>query len=160
MSCKVKENEYKKYDNVIYAKRIIANKSSNDWNDEPEYKLQKVRIYGETKTGESYIVDSYGNFKFKVLKCQIFLNFEDMVNKIDNIKNFNLQEYEKEYLLKQYFEKEVDGKQMKLDELIKRLSLSYKDVSEVNADYCSVAIEDVDAIIEYLKQLRDISKNF
>ena len=48
---------------------------------------------------------------------------------------------------------------MELDELIKRLSLSYEDVSEVKADYCYVAIEDVDAIIEYLTQLQDISKN-
>ena len=110
MSWKVKENEYKKYDNVVYGKRIIVNKSSNDFNDEPEYKLQKVRIYGETKTGKSYIVDSYEKFKFKVLKSQIFLNLEDMKNKIDNIQNFNLQDYEKEYLLKQYFEKKVEGK--------------------------------------------------
>ncbi len=102
MSYKVKKNEYKKYDEIIYAKRIIVNKSSNDFNDESEYKLQKVRIYGETKTGKSYIVDSYGKFKFKVLKSQVFLSIEDMKNKIDNIQNFNLQDYEKEYLLKYY----------------------------------------------------------
>lgn len=29
------------------ARRIIYNRSANDWNDEPEYKLQKIRIYGE-----------------------------------------------------------------------------------------------------------------
>ena len=108
MSWKVKENEYKKYDNVIYAKRIIVNPSSNNFNDEPEYKLQKVKIYGETKTGKSYIVDSYGKFKFKVLKSEIFLNLEDMKSKIDNIQNFNLQGYEKEYLLGQYLEKKVE----------------------------------------------------
>ena len=102
MSYKVKENEYKKYDKVIYAKRITINKSSNDWNNEPEYKLQKVRIYGETKTGKSYIIDSYGKFKFKVLKSQVFLSLEDMKSKINNIQNFNLQDYEKEFLLKQY----------------------------------------------------------
>ena len=99
---KLNENSYKKYDKVIYAKRIIINKSSNDFNDEPEYKLQKIRIYGETKTGKSYIVDSYGKFKFKVIKSQVFLNLEDMKNKMDNIQNFNLQDYEKEYLLKQF----------------------------------------------------------
>ena len=102
MIWKVKENEYEKYDNVMYAKRIIVNKSSTDFNNEPEYKLQKVRIYGETKTGKSYIVDSYGKFKFKVLKLEVFLNLEDMKSKIDNIQNFNLTDYEKEYLLKQY----------------------------------------------------------
>ena len=40
------ENENKK---LRKARRIIVNKSSNDWNDEPEYKLQKVRVYGENK---------------------------------------------------------------------------------------------------------------
>ena len=102
MSWKVKENEYKKYDNVTSAKRIIVNPSSNDFNNEPEYKLQKVRIYGETKTGKSYIVDSYGKFKFKVLKSEIFLDLEDMKNKIDNIERFKLSGFEKAYLLKQY----------------------------------------------------------
>ena len=42
MSWKVKENEYKKYDNVTSAKRIIVNPSSNDFNNEPEYKLSLV----------------------------------------------------------------------------------------------------------------------
>ena len=48
----------------IKARRIIVNLSSNDWNNEPEYKLQKVRIYGESKSRKSYIIDSYGKVKF------------------------------------------------------------------------------------------------
>ena len=35
-------------DKFIKARRIIYNPSANDFNDEPEYKLQKVRIYGES----------------------------------------------------------------------------------------------------------------
>ena len=42
---------------AVKAKRIIVNPSSNDWNDEPEYKLQKIRIYGESKSMKSYIID-------------------------------------------------------------------------------------------------------
>ena len=49
---------------------------------------------------------------------------------------------------------------MELEKLIERLRLAFEDVSEVKADYCYVAIEDVEAIIEYLKQLQDISNNF
>lgn len=93
-----KIGEYKKYDNVIKAKRIIYNKSSNDWNDEAEYKLQKIRIYGENKKGTSCIVDSYGKFKFICHKSQIFLNKKDFNNKKDNILTFNLSENEKKYL--------------------------------------------------------------
>lgn len=93
-----KLGEYKKYDNIIKARRIICNNSSNDWNDEPEYKLQKVRIYGENKNGTSYIIDSYGKFKFTCHKSQIFLNKEDFNNKKDSILNFNLLENEKKYL--------------------------------------------------------------
>lgn len=37
--------EKKKY---IKARRIIYNSQANDWNDEAEYKLQKIRIYEET----------------------------------------------------------------------------------------------------------------
>lgn len=81
------------------ARRIIINKSANDWNNEPEYKLQKVRVYGESNSKKSYIIDSYGNKKFSCNKTQIFLNKEDFKNKMDNIEGFNLTEYEKEYLL-------------------------------------------------------------
>ena len=91
------ENENKK---LRKAKRIIVNKSANDWNNEPEYKLQKVRVYGESK--KSFIIDSYGNFKFKVHKSQVFFNKQDFKNKMDNIEGFNLTEYEKEYLLKSF----------------------------------------------------------
>lgn len=93
-----KLGNYKKYDKVIKARRIIVNIHSNDWNDEPEYKLQKVRIYGENKNGKSYIVDSYGKFKFTCHKSQIFLSKDDFNNKKDNILNFNLFDYEKKYL--------------------------------------------------------------
>lgn len=85
----------------IKAKRIIVNQSSNDWNNEPEYKLQKVRIYGESKSAKSYIIDSYGNKKFTCLKTQVFLDKKDLENKIDNIEGFNLTEYEKQYLRSQ-----------------------------------------------------------
>ena len=93
-----KLGDYKKYDKIIKARRIIVNVHSNYWNNEPEYKLQKVRIYGESKTGKSYIVDSYGNFKFICHKSRIFLNKDDFNEKKDNILGFNLLENEKKYL--------------------------------------------------------------
>ena len=95
----MKVRNYVEYEKPIKAKRIIANPHSNDFNDEPEYKLQKVRIYGESKTGKSYIVDSYGKFKFHCPKSRIFLNKKDLENKIDNIEGFELTNYKKEYLL-------------------------------------------------------------
>lgn len=82
------------------ARRIIYNKAFNDFNNEPEYKLQKVRIYDEDK--EKYVVDSYGKFKFKCDKTQIFLNKEDFKRKMNNIKDFKLLESEKQYLLEQF----------------------------------------------------------
>lgn len=84
------------------ARRIIVNQSANDWNNEPEYKLQKVRVYGESNSRKSFIIDSYGNKKFSCLKTQIFFNKEDFKNKMDNIEGFNLSEYEKEYLLNSF----------------------------------------------------------
>lgn len=86
----------------IKAKRIIYNPSSNDFNNEPEYKLQKVRIYGESISKKSYIIDSYGKKKFSCLKEQVFLNKEDLKNKIDNIQGFRLTENEKKYLINQF----------------------------------------------------------
>lgn len=86
----------------IKAKRIIINQSSNDWNDESEYKLQKIRIYGESKSMKSYIIDSYGSKKFNCLKTQVFLNKKDMERKIDNIEGFRLTENEKQYLLNSF----------------------------------------------------------
>lgn len=88
--------EYKK------ARRIIYNPSSNDFNDEPEYKLQKVRVYGESKSKKSYIIDSYGNKKFSCHKSQIFFNKDDFLEKKDNIEQFKLNEFEKQYLEKQF----------------------------------------------------------
>ena len=82
----------------IKALRIIYNMASNDWNNEPEYKLQKIRIYGESKSKKSYIIDSYGNRKFACHKSQVFLNKEDFNSKKDNIEGFNLTNSQKEYL--------------------------------------------------------------
>lgn len=90
------------YPNYIKAKRIIYNRSSNDWNDEPEYKLQKVRIYGETQNKKSYVIDSYGRFKFSCNKSQIFLNKQDFKEKMNSIQNFKLLDYEQKYLLNQF----------------------------------------------------------
>lgn len=86
--------EYKK------ARRIINNTGANDWNDEPEYKLQKIRVYGESNSKKSYIVDSYGK-KFTCHKSNVFFNKEDFINKMDNIAGFRLSEQEKKYLLAQ-----------------------------------------------------------
>jgi len=86
----------------IKAKRIIYNQSSNDFNDEPEYKLQKVRVYGESNSKKSYVIDSCGNKKFTCHKSNIFFNKEDFKEKMNNILNFNLTKFEQEYLLKQF----------------------------------------------------------
>lgn len=86
----------------IKARRIIYNRSANDWNDEPEYKLQKIRIYGESNSKRSYIIDSYGNKKFSCIKSQVFLNRKDFEEKMNNIEGFKLTDYERDYLLKQF----------------------------------------------------------
>lgn len=86
----------------IKARRIIYNPSANDFNNEPEYKLQKIRIYGESNSGKSYIIDSYGRHKFSCNKTQVFLDKQDFINKKDNIFMFDLNDYEKEYLLNQF----------------------------------------------------------
>lgn len=99
---KNKIGKWIQYPRYIKARRIIYNNSSNDWNNEPEYKLQKIRIYGETQSGKCYVIDSYGNFKFACSKSQIFLNKEDFKNKMNNIQNFKLTEFEQNYLLKQF----------------------------------------------------------
>lgn len=102
INMKPKIGKWTEYPRYIKARRIIYNRSSNDWNDEPEYKLQKVRIYGETQTGKCYVIDSYGKFKFACNKSQIFLNKDDFKNKMNNIQNFKLTEFEQNYLLKQF----------------------------------------------------------
>lgn len=96
------ETENNMDNKYIKARRIIVNLSSNDWNNEPEYKLQKVRIYGESKSRKSYIIDSYGKVKFACHKSQIFLNKKDFEEKMDNIQGFKLSDFEKQYLLKQF----------------------------------------------------------
>lgn len=67
---------------MIKAKRLIYNKSYNDFNEEPEYKLQNVRIHSEE--AYHYIVDSDGT-KFKASKSKVFLNKNDFFEKIDKI---------------------------------------------------------------------------
>ena len=94
-----KENKMKKF---IKGRRIIFNPSANDFNNEPEYKLQKVRIYGESNSKKSYIIDSYGRQKFSCNKSQVFFNKQDFIEKMDTIFMFNLNDFEKEYLLKQF----------------------------------------------------------
>ena len=91
-----------KDNNFIKARRIIYNRSANDWNDEPEYKLQKIRIYGESNSKKSYIIDSYVSKMFRCLKSQIFFNKKDFEEKMNNIEGFKLTDYEKDYLLKQF----------------------------------------------------------
>ena len=65
--------KYIEYETPIYARRKMFNRASNDWNDEPEYKMQKVRVRGETTDGKQFVVDSYGNFVFRVNKEDIFI---------------------------------------------------------------------------------------
>ena len=89
-------NSYKK------ARRIIYNPHANDWNLEPEYKLQKVRIYGESKGGKSYIIDSYGNKKFNCDKTQIFFTKQNFIDNCNNINGFKLTEGEKQYLINSF----------------------------------------------------------
>lgn len=91
-----------KFPRFIKARRVIYNLASNDWNDEPEYKLQKVRIFGETKSGKCYVIDSHGGRKFACNKSQVYLNKEDFINKMNNIQNFKLTEFEMNYLLDQF----------------------------------------------------------
>ena len=99
---KNKINNWKEYPNIIKARRIIYNQASNDWNDEPEYKLQKIRIYGETKSNKSYVIDSYGSRKFACNKNEVFTNKKDFQEKIDKITRYNLTEGQKQYLLNQF----------------------------------------------------------
>lgn len=96
----MKIKNYIEYEKPIKAKRIIANPHANDFNNEPEYKLQKVLIWGETQTHKSYVITNSGTKKYIKPKTQVFLNRLDLENKIDNIEGFDLTNYEKEYLLK------------------------------------------------------------
>lgn len=47
---------------------------------------------------------------------------------------------------------------MEIKNLIKKLKIDLQDVKEHLADYCCVEVNDVEAIIEYLEQLKEISK--
>lgn len=46
---------------------------------------------------------------------------------------------------------------MELDNIIEKLNTELKDIKAHEADYCYVPVEDVEAIIEYLEQLKTIS---
>lgn len=98
----MKIKNYIKYEKPIKAKRIIVNPHSNDFNNEPEYKLQKVLIWGETQTHKSYVITNSGTKKYTRPKSQVFLDRLDLENKIDDIEGFNLTNYEKEYLLERF----------------------------------------------------------
>lgn len=45
---------------------------------------------------------------------------------------------------------------MELEELIERITEILEDVKEHLADYCWISVEDVEATIEYLEQLKVI----
>ena len=81
------------------ARRLIYNKYANDFNNELEWKLQKVRIHEEYSWG--YIVDS-GSNKFKCGKSKVFVNKEDFKDKIDCIFGVDLTEEEKKELLESW----------------------------------------------------------
>lgn len=48
---------------------------------------------------------------------------------------------------------------MELENLINKLKIDVKDIKEHLADYCYVEVNDVEAIIEYLEQLKVIKEN-
>lgn len=48
---------------------------------------------------------------------------------------------------------------MEIEELINKLSVNLKDVKEHLADFCFIEVEDVEGIIEYLEQLKELTKN-
>lgn len=92
--------EYIKYNKKVNAYRLLYNKSSNDWNDEPEYKMQKVHIQGESKDRDMFLIDSYSKKTFWCDKNEIFLNKKDFERKIKD--NKNVADYNKELLAKVY----------------------------------------------------------
>ena len=48
---------------------------------------------------------------------------------------------------------------MELENLINKLKVDVKDVKEYLADYCYIEVNEVEAIIEYLKQLKVIKES-
>lgn len=48
---------------------------------------------------------------------------------------------------------------MELEKLIDELSVNLEDVKQHLADFCFVEVKNVEAIIEYLKQLKEIKQN-
>ena len=81
------------------ARRLIYNRYANDFNNELEWKLQKVRILEENQT--YYIVDN-GSSKFKCSKNKVFVNKEDFKDKIDCIFGVDLTGEEKKELLESW----------------------------------------------------------
>lgn len=49
---------------------------------------------------------------------------------------------------------------MDLESLIKRIADELDDIKEHLADYCSISVEDVEAIIEHLNQLQEIQNTY
>ena len=49
---------------------------------------------------------------------------------------------------------------MELENLINKINEELKDVKEHLADYCSIAVEDVEALLEYLNQLKEIKNTY
>lgn len=48
---------------------------------------------------------------------------------------------------------------MELNNIIEKLYTELKDKMKYKADYCYVSVEDIEAIIEFLEQLKEISYN-
>ena len=48
---------------------------------------------------------------------------------------------------------------MEIENLIERIKIEYDDVKNQKADYVSIAIEDVEAILEYLEQLNTLEED-
>lgn len=48
---------------------------------------------------------------------------------------------------------------MEIENLIERIKIEYDDVKNQKADYVSIAIEDVEAILEYLEQLNTLKED-
>lgn len=46
---------------------------------------------------------------------------------------------------------------MELNNIIEKLNTELKDIKGHRADYCYVSVEDTEAIIEFLEQLKEIA---
>lgn len=48
---------------------------------------------------------------------------------------------------------------MEIENLIERIKIEYDDVKKHKADYATIAIEDVEAMLEYLEQLNTLKED-